>query len=283
MRLSYAPQAQPLVRPKPKVLLVDDSGLARNAIRPALLRAGCAVTSLLGPSGVLAVVLRENPDLVLLEVSVPGLRVRHVVEGIQQAHLTKRPTVLLFSAGTEETLRALVQRSGVDGYIPKSEDSELVVSQIMRALPKPGISDGVVASVLRPPPKVLFVAKDPDFLRSLPDVLLDANVASSDFVESGCEALRRVLSPNPPDLVVADTETSDVPGISLYHALVASDGSWRQRFALVVDSQHFDQGLTSFLLQAEVAVLQKPVETDEITRLVGLLNSAPRPRPVPER
>ncbi|MCK7596214.1 response regulator transcription factor [Microbulbifer sp. CAU 1566] len=102
-----------------RILLVDDHSLMRAGIRALLDELeGFEVIGECG-NGLEAVELvhREEPDLLLLDISLPGLNGLEVVQQLGQSHPDLRVLMLSMHAGPEYVARAL--GSGASGYLLK--------------------------------------------------------------------------------------------------------------------------------------------------------------------
>jgi len=117
-----------------KVLVVDDDKLTLEIVKDMLEEAGYAVATLSAPRLIANVLLREHPDLVLVDVRMPELSGDLLVEFMSRFKLLTVPMVL-FSAEEEETLRELTERTGARGYIKKTEDRALFLHQVASFLP----------------------------------------------------------------------------------------------------------------------------------------------------
>jgi DNA-binding NarL/FixJ family response regulator len=110
----------------PRVLVVDDHPLTREALS-ALLRAQGFDLAGIAADGeeAIAVAAEAQPDLVLLDLTMPGLdglgalpRLREVAPDCE--------VVVLTASGTEENLLAAI-RGGASGYLLKTEPPDRIV------------------------------------------------------------------------------------------------------------------------------------------------------------
>lgn len=115
---------------KRKILVIDDSELALDVARSALEAAGFEVVTRDTPFGSGAMILRERPDLVLLDVTMPALSGEDVVRHVRETVTMQDTCLVLFSDRPEKELRAIAQRSGADGWISKSADQEALVARV---------------------------------------------------------------------------------------------------------------------------------------------------------
>jgi DNA-binding NarL/FixJ family response regulator len=101
----------------PTVVLADDHPVIRLGVRMALMRGGFQVCAEAADrDGAIEAVLREHPDICLLDVCMPGGGIE-AAEIISQAVPTTAVVMLTVSASPDDMLAAL--RSGAKGYLPK--------------------------------------------------------------------------------------------------------------------------------------------------------------------
>lgn len=112
-----------------RILLLDDSPLVLNATREALEPAGHQLTCVSEPAAFFTALAAEQPQLALVDVSMPTLEGDAVV-WIARAHQLHGCRIVLYSAKTEAELGALVRSSGADGFICKSGDDAKLVQQV---------------------------------------------------------------------------------------------------------------------------------------------------------
>src|SRR5437899_198878 len=100
----------------PLVLVVDDEDDVRELIRVLLLRAGLSVVGARSGLEALRRLREEKPDLVVLDVTMPGLNGWQTLERIRD--LAETPVLMLTALGTElDKVRGL--RAGADDYVTK--------------------------------------------------------------------------------------------------------------------------------------------------------------------
>ena len=129
------------MRLRPKILVVDDSDIALEVAKIRLEEAGFEVETLNTPFGFSAKLWAEQPDLVLLDVSMPAL---HGDRLLQIAHRSRggatsrrRCPIVLYSDRPEDELSQLAKSCGADGYVQKSSNFKLVIDAIRRFLGAP--------------------------------------------------------------------------------------------------------------------------------------------------
>jgi len=99
-----------------RILVVDDEPKIRMTVRGYLEADGFEVLEAAdGPSGLDSVV-REKPDLVVLDVMLPGL---DGFEVLRRIRVTSQVPVILLTARTEEVDRVIGFTAGSDDYVTK--------------------------------------------------------------------------------------------------------------------------------------------------------------------
>jgi DNA-binding response OmpR family regulator len=110
------------------ILLVDDDPHILRIVSRMLTAAGHQVGTCESPFGVAAVVLRTAPDVVVLDVQMPGLSGPMLAGIIARLELPKRPVLCLWSNADEDSLRrAGIEAGGLTTLSKSHKPSELVV------------------------------------------------------------------------------------------------------------------------------------------------------------
>jgi CheY-like chemotaxis protein len=111
----------------PRVLVADDEVAIADLVSSVLLDAGFDVLRFYDGASALEAVRRELPDLVLLDVMMPGLDGREITRRLKEGKATSRIPVVLFSA-----LSLDLDSTLADAFIPKPFDLDLLVDQASR-------------------------------------------------------------------------------------------------------------------------------------------------------
>lgn len=137
------------------ILLVDDEAAITDNLAPLLRRAGFDVVVAESGDDALRRVRAIAPDLVVLDVLLPGLDGRAVLRQLRQEHRPV-PIILLTQVG-ESGERAMALEEGADDYLNKPFDPQELVARIravLRRRPGSGPSPAT-AQRLRSGPVVL--------------------------------------------------------------------------------------------------------------------------------
>jgi len=115
-----------------KVLLVDDSGLARRKMRQMLESDGYEVIE--AEDGVVALerYFVDKPDLVLLDLVMRGMYGLEVLTKLRQLDPAAR--VVVVSADVQDSSKEMVQAAGAQGFLVKPAGRDDVLATVRGAL-----------------------------------------------------------------------------------------------------------------------------------------------------
>ena len=115
---------------KRKIIIVDDDLLIRETVRLALDHAGYLVTAIGDPARALAAVRAEKPDLVIMDLYMPGFDGRELVRSMKSDPDIASTPVILFTGSTEPIDVVSGLQSGAVEYLAKPIDGEVLLSKI---------------------------------------------------------------------------------------------------------------------------------------------------------
>jgi two-component system chemotaxis response regulator CheY len=116
----------------PKVLLVDDSGLARRGTRRVLEEAGYTVVEAEDGLSALERFSIDKPDVVLLDLVMKGMYGLDVLTKLRE--LDPQARVIVVSADIQTSSRDMVQAGGASGFINKPAQPGQVVAMVEQVL-----------------------------------------------------------------------------------------------------------------------------------------------------
>jgi len=117
---------------KAKILLVDDSGLARRAVRQMLETAGYDVAEAEDGMTGLERYFLEKPDLVLLDLVMRGMNGLDVLTKLHQLDAAVR--VIVISADIQDTSREMAASAGASGFLTKPVDRVGLLAAVAKVL-----------------------------------------------------------------------------------------------------------------------------------------------------
>ena len=125
-----------------RVLVIDDEAAARHAVAQGLREAGFEVIEAADGIVGLEMAVRDAPDLVVLDLRLPGLEGERVLERLRR--VSEVPVVVV-SAKREEDDRVALLDLGADDYLVKPFTVRELVARIRAVLRR---SDGDAADAL---------------------------------------------------------------------------------------------------------------------------------------
>jgi two-component system, chemotaxis family, chemotaxis protein CheY len=115
-----------------KILLVDDSGMARRGARQILESAGYLVAEAEDGMVALERYFLEKPDLVLLDLVMKGMNGLDVLTKLTQLDAAAR--VIVVSADVQDSSRELALAAGAAGFLNKPVDRALLLATVAKTL-----------------------------------------------------------------------------------------------------------------------------------------------------
>jgi DNA-binding response OmpR family regulator len=124
-----------------KILLVDDDATVLDMMSRMLTHRGHEVHTCATPFGVSAQIVRDPPDVVVLDVMMPGLGGSALASLIAKLELPHQPKVLLWSAMDDVALAEAAREAGGLPWISKARRASDIAAEIER-FGTPPTSDG---------------------------------------------------------------------------------------------------------------------------------------------
>ena len=115
-----------------KILLVDDSGMARRGSRQILEGAGYVVVE--AEDGLIALerYFLEKPDLVLLDLVMKGMNGLDVLKKLLE--MDGQARVIVVSADVQDSSREMAELGGAVGFLNKPVERTHLLSTVARVL-----------------------------------------------------------------------------------------------------------------------------------------------------
>lgn len=107
------------LRPESKILVVDDEHSLVNLCLLILEQAGYKVRGAFSGRQALQMVDDEMPDLILLDVMMPGMDGIEVCRQIRSLVLEKRPYILMYTADDRQNTKTESLNAGATDFISK--------------------------------------------------------------------------------------------------------------------------------------------------------------------
>lgn len=117
-----------------KVLVVDDEPNIVLSLEFLMQQAGFEVTTAYDGESALALVNENPPDLVLLDISLPGISGFEVLEQLRSQAAFKRLPIVMLTAHGREVEREKGLALGADDYITKPFSTRELVEKVKALL-----------------------------------------------------------------------------------------------------------------------------------------------------
>jgi two-component system, chemotaxis family, chemotaxis protein CheY len=117
---------------KAKILLVDDSALARRSMRAILEPAGYQVVEADDGMTALERYFLEKPDLVLLDLVMRGMNGLDVLSKLHELDGDAR--IVVVSADIQDSSREMAESGGASGFVTKPVDRAAILKMVADVL-----------------------------------------------------------------------------------------------------------------------------------------------------
>lgn len=120
-----------------KILTVDDHPDTLNAVVDALQDFGYEVLSSLSPFTGLEIAQAEQPDLILLDVNMPGMDGNEFARQLRRQEQLAHIPIIMFTAESLPEQKMAGFEAGADDYLLKPTDPHIMLERIQAILGKP--------------------------------------------------------------------------------------------------------------------------------------------------
>jgi CheY-like chemotaxis protein len=123
------------------VLVVDDDALNRRLVTATLAREGLRTTSANDGAAALAAIDEDPPDVILLDIEMPGMNGIEVLERIKSDEKIRHLPVVMISGidDAQSVVRCL--EAGADDFLPKPFDAAILRARINAGLDRKALHD----------------------------------------------------------------------------------------------------------------------------------------------
>jgi len=122
-----------------KILIIEDDPATSRLVDYSLRHEGYQViTASNGLTGIRKV-REEKPDLVILDVMLPGMDGFEICHRLRSEPTTAQLAILMFSAKAQDIDRSTGVKVGADDYLAKPADPAEIISRVGSLLAKKGL------------------------------------------------------------------------------------------------------------------------------------------------
>src|ERR1017187_1976948 len=116
-----------------KILVVDDEEAICNMLARLLEREGFEVLKTMRGQDALPLLLKEKPDLMILDLNLPDLSGENIYSSVRQTALTRNIPILVITGRSVAGMSAKCLNGGADAFLAKPFEIDELLAQI-RAL-----------------------------------------------------------------------------------------------------------------------------------------------------
>ena len=150
------------------VLVVDDDALNRRLVTATLAREGLRTTSANDGAAALVAIGEDPPDVILLDIEMPGMDGIEVLERIKSDEKLRHLPVVMISGIDDTASMVRCLEAGADDFLPKPFDAAILRARINAGLDRKALHD-------------LEHERVRDiFMRFLPEAMVDEVLARTD-------------------------------------------------------------------------------------------------------
>jgi CheY-like chemotaxis protein len=124
-----------------RILLVDDNAAVREGLEKLLQNRGYRVATAPDGETALGIVRTDPPNLILLDVAMPGLDGFRVATVIKTDPAVQHIPIILYSGRLEESFAVLAYETKAEYFLPKAGNLGPILSAIRRLLESPPPED----------------------------------------------------------------------------------------------------------------------------------------------
>ncbi|MCP4164380.1 MAG: response regulator transcription factor [Chloroflexi bacterium] len=122
------------------ILVVDDDTLLRRSLSLQLEQAGYSTSTAASAEDALALIQRQQPDLILLDVGLPGI---DGLQALRRIHQQMDVPIIFVTARRREFDEVLGLELGADGYITKPFNPDVLLARVKAVLRRSARRQGV--------------------------------------------------------------------------------------------------------------------------------------------
>lgn len=227
----------------------------------------------------LALARQHRPDIVLLDIHMPGMDGFAVLEALRADPATVGCLVVFVSGSAEEELVARAMTGGADDFLVKPCPPALLQRRVALLLElvarrrDTGAPPAVAATPEHTGRQRVLVVEDGEINRVILWEMLRAHDHDVTMAVSGEEGLQ-LLADHAFDSVLLDIHLPGLDGLEVVRRLRASEGAGHRRWVVAVTGDAAGDAAAQYRAAGFDAVVRKPVDP-------AALDAALRRRPLP--
>ena len=253
------------INPKATVLIVDDISENIHALKDLLHEQYAIIAATNGEKALELAARKPQPDLILLDIIMPGMDGYEVLRQLKAAPQTAEIPVVFVTALAEPSDETLGLKLGAADYVSKPINPDLLKIQLQAQLRLRSNNHHLLGypskdlSALHGA-NILVVDDVPENIHELISALSDEYRVT--VANTGLKAVELALGPTPPDLILLDIRMPDMDGYEVCRRIKATELGYRIPIFFVSALDEPNAKLKGFALGA-ADYITKPLDLDE--------------------
>ncbi|MEL7351681.1 MAG: response regulator [Cyanobacteria bacterium J06560_5] len=136
----------------PKILVVDDDPQLLVALQARLELQGFQIVTLNKPTNFWQTLQEANPDLLLLDISMPEFSGIELCQAVRQAPFWNALPIMFFTSHADVQVQQAAFRAGADNLVEKSSPHSELLSHISEQIKRSRLQQAITAIAGSPPP-----------------------------------------------------------------------------------------------------------------------------------
>ncbi|NWF36314.1 response regulator [Mariprofundus sp. KV] len=118
----------------PLILIVDDEEIIRNILEKLIRALGFEAITAASSSDALAMIDQQRPDLILLDIMIPGSNSMEIIETVREDQALNKTAIVMISGTDDLNAIASFIKAGADDFLLKPFNATLFKARIVNVL-----------------------------------------------------------------------------------------------------------------------------------------------------
>ncbi|MEN6616554.1 MAG: response regulator [Syntrophorhabdus sp.] len=240
-----------------KILIVDDDPEIHKLLRAKMIQEGYGVMSASDAYGAIQTARREKPDLIILDIMLPGGGGLHALKNIRLLSDTASIPVVILTGSEDAEIKQKIIEHGVQGYLQKPFEYQTVSGKIAELLKSDANNQEEEIAGKSKRKNILVVDDDPDIISQLSRKLAADGydvIAASDAYH----AIQTIIRAKP-DLIILDIMLPGGGGLHVLQKIRAIPGTSNMPVIVLTGSE--DAGIKQKMIDQNISgYFQKPYD-----------------------
>jgi DNA-binding response OmpR family regulator len=253
-----------------KILIVDDDRALVHGLNIRLEASGYNVVSAFDTPSSLFKALKEKPDLIILDIGLPGGNGFIFMERLKSLIPVAGIPIIILTAWDPQTNRERALKAGAVAFLQKPADNDELLATIRKTLeesikPVPEKQPSTIEETEKISKKILIVDDDKDLLLGL-NIRLKASGYNVILAADAPSAISKAQREKP-DLIIMDIGLPGGDGFTVMERLKSPQINVTSPI-IILTARDAQTNRERALKAGAVAFLQKPAENGELLTII---------------